>query len=98
MITKPELETLSHEELLETAKQLSKACRHLSKTNRRLQRKLRLKTRTLWISTGYIADSKIMPKTQEEIYTLLKMVAQQELDKEDAENLNKNSEDISENN
>ena len=87
-MVKADLENMSCEEIKATAAQLIKTVKNLSKHKRRAVRKLRVKSRALWISAGYIADSKIMPKTQQEVYELLKMVAKSELIKEYTESIN----------
>lgn len=70
----------------ESIKKFVKNQRH--KTNA-LKRKLQLKTRALWIASGWLSNSGVIKnKTQEQIYEAIKFMAAQELATE-----NKNKEE-----
>ena len=91
-----DIETLGYEDLLKLAIRYRSKIANQRKAKKCAVRKLRMKTRALWIASGYISNSGILPKTQHEVYELLKIAAKSELAKE-IEEL-KNSEKTPENN
>lgn len=88
-----ELKEMTTEKIGEVFAKALSTIKKQSGNNRKLVKEMWIKSRALWIAAKFIADNKIMPQTQEQIYELLKMSAKSDYKKE-IEETGKSSNDI----